>query len=375
MNFDSYRRLFPILDKYIYLDHSGIGPVSLRVRDAVSQFIESAAGEGGFTYKKWMEKVENSRKICADLIGAENDEVAFVKSTSHGISLVASGLKWKKGDNLLVYEKEFPSNIYPWLNLQKKGVEIKFIKDDKGEINLSEIEKLADSNTRLLSISSVQYSNGFKADLEKIGEFCSSNNILFFVDAIQSLGVLPMDVKKFKIDFLSADGHKWMLSLEGTGIFYCSKYKAHLITPSLLGWKSIIDESNYGNINFVLKENALKFEEGSLNVIGIIAMGEAVALLSEIGIPNIQKKVQSLGNLTMELAGNRNYKIISPLDISKRGGIVSFSGDFDKQKLRDKLEENNIMVNFRGGAIRVSPHFYNNKNDIENLFQKIDKLI
>ncbi len=375
MNFEEYRKLFPITDNFIYLDHSGVGPISIRVKEAVTDFIESSASRSGFAYEKWMEKVEGSRKTCADLVGANIEEIAFVKSTSHGISLVASGIDWQEGDNLLLYKNEFPSNIYPWLNLEKKGVEIRFIKGDKGEIDLDEIEKLVDSNTKLLSLSSVQYSNGFRSDLEKIGEFCSKNNILFFIDAIQSLGVVPMDVKNYKIDFLSADGHKWMLAPEGTGIFYCSNEKSKLLNPPLLGWKSIVDESNYSEINFELKDNALKFEEGSLNVLGIVALGEAVSLLSEVGISKIMARVQNLGNHIIENANKRGFEIKSPLDLSKRGGNVSFSGDFDHQKLRDKLQENNIMVNYRAGGMRVSPHFYNNEDEIDRLFLEIDKLI
>lgn len=375
MNFEEYRKLFPITENYIYLDHSGVGPISLRVKEAVNNFARSSASMSGFAYEKWMEKVETSRKTCGDLIGAETKEIAFVKSTSHGISLVASGLDWKVGDNLLVYKKEFPSNIYPWLNLERKGVEIRFLEGNDGEIDFSEIKAISDENTKLLTISSVQYSNGFRADLRTIGEFCNQNNILFFVDAIQSLGIVPMDVKSCNIDFLSADGHKWMLAPEGTGVFYCANEKTELLNPSLLGWKSIVDESKYSEINFELKDNALKFEEGSLNVMGIVALGEAVSLLSEVGVANIMKRVHDFGDFVIGHANKRGFEVKSPLNSARRGGNVSFTGDFDHQKLRDKLQEKGIMVNFRAGAIRVSPHFYNNEVEIDKLFFEIDKII
>lgn len=376
MNFEKYRNYFPITDRHTYLDHAGVGPVSTKVKESVDQFMQTALYEAGFSYDKWMERVHRTREISARLIGASSDEIAFVKNTSHGISLVASGIDWSSDDNMLVFEKEFPSNIYPWLNLQKRGVEIRFIKaNENGEFCLSDIEKLTDNKTKIISLSSVQYSNGFKSDLESIGSFCRANNILFFVDAIQSLGVLPMDVSKYKIDFLAADGHKWMLAPEGTGIFYCSKEKSEIITPTILGWKSIMDESNYGNINFELKTNALKFEEGSLNTLGIYALGQAISLLLEAGIDDIGKKVQQTGEYVIENARKRGFEIVCPQDTNKRGGIISFSGNFDKQNLKDKLRENNIMVNYRGGAIRVSPHFYNNNQDIDRLFQSIDKII
>lgn len=375
MNFEKYRKLFPITDNYIYLDHSGVGPISTRVKNAIVEFIESSTNKSGFAYEKWMEKVDVCREVCAELVGASSEEIAFVKSTSHGISLVASGIDWKEGDNILIYRKEFPSNIYPWLNLERRGVEIKFIEGQGGEIGLEDIKMLVDSKTKLLSLSSVQYSNGFRADLKKIGEFCTENNILFFVDAIQSLGVIPMDVKKCNIDFLSADGHKWMLAPEGTGIFYCANEKSEVLSPALLGWKSIIDEANYGEINFELKENALKFEEGSLNVMGIVALGQAVSLLREVGISKIMRRVHDLGNYIIDHANKKGFEIKSSLDLTKRGGNVSFSGDFDHQELRDNLQKNNIMVNYRAGAIRVSPHFYNNENEVDKLFSEIDRLI
>ncbi|NIP31882.1 MAG: aminotransferase class V-fold PLP-dependent enzyme [Candidatus Dadabacteria bacterium] len=369
------RNQFPITDKYCYLDHAGVGPVSLRVRDNILNFLNDSCELAGFGYDKWMEQVDAVRKTCAKLIAASEDEIAFVKSTSHGISLVASGLEWKKGDNILIYKKEFPSNIYPWLNLEKKGVETKFISGTNGEINLSEIENLSDSNTRLISISSVQYTNGFRSDLKAIGEFCNNNGIYFMVDAIQSLGVIPMNVKEYKIDFLSADGHKWIMAPEGTGIFYCSKKNTDDLQPSLLGWKSIVNDTDYGTIDFNLKKNALKFEEGSLNVMGIIALGEAVEYLLETGISDINKRVHLLGDYIIKKISEREFTLNTPSEKNKRAGIISFIGDFNPMLLRDKLEELGVMVNFRGGGIRVSPHFYNNESDIDRLFAEIDKLI
>ncbi len=220
---ESYRDEFPVTRNYVYLDHAGVAPVSLRVKRAVEEFISDATESGAFNYTSWTKRVEEIRRKSAALIGAESEEVAFVRNTSHGISIVAQGLDWKEGDNLIVYEKEFPSNIYPWLNLKERGVEVRFISSPNERILIEDIEGLIDSRTRLITLSSVQFSSGFRVDLKSVGELCRRKGVLFFVDAIQSLGVVPMDVEEFHVDFLAADGHKWLLSPEGTGIFYCRR--------------------------------------------------------------------------------------------------------------------------------------------------------
>src|SRR3990170_1633025 len=306
---EDYRKEFPVTRSYVYLDHAGVAPVSLRGKRAVEKFLSEATESGMFNYKQWMDRVEEARRSCAILTGAEPEEIAFVKNTSHGISIVADGLDWNEGDNLLICEKDFPSNIYPWLNLERKGIEIRVVPSRNGRILIEDIEGLIDSRTKLLTVSSVNFSSGFKIDLKMVGELCKRKRILFFVDAIQSLGVIPMDVHEFEIDFLAADGHKWLLSPEGTGIFYCRKELALMVNPPLIGWKSIINESDYDHIDFRLKTNSLRFEEGSLNVMGIFALGAAIGLLIEVGIDRIQARVIELGDLIIREAEKRDFQV------------------------------------------------------------------
>jgi len=372
---EDYRKEFPVTRSYVYLDHAGVAPVSLRGKRAVEKFLSEATESGMFNYKQWMDRVEEVRRSCAILTGAEPEEIAFVKNTSQGISIVAEGLDWKEGDNLLICEKDFPSNIYPWLNLKRKGVEIRVVPSQNERILLEDIELLIDSRTKLLTVSSVNFSSGFKIDLEVVGRLCKGKGILFFVDAIQSLGVIPMDVNEFKIDFLAADGHKWLLSPEGTGIFYCRKELALRINPPLIGWKSIINESDYDHVDFRLKTNALRFEEGSLNVMGIYALGAAIDLLVEVGIDRIQARVIELGDLIIREAEKRDFQVRTPKSKEERGGIISIIGNFDPIKVKDKLKEEGILVNVRGGAIRISPHFYNTEYEVLRLFNAIDEVI
>jgi len=376
MDISNYRKYFPITENYTYLDNSGVAPVSTKVRDRVDGFLDEAMNSGVFAYDGWMEQVEDTRKLCSELVGCSPGEIAFVRSTSHGVSLVASGYSWKKGDNVVIYEKEFPSNVYPWLGLVSKGVEVKRVKPGRnGFLDINDIKNTADPNTMVISVSSVQFTNGYRIDLNELGRFCSENGILLFVDGIQSMGVVPMDVKRDNIDFLAADGHKWLLSPEGTGFFYCRKDLVESINPPLLGWKSVVNDSSYEQIDFTLKKTADRFEEGSFSVMGILALGASIRMLLDIGIENINKRVYSLGDLVIENCDKRGFEVTSPRENEQRGGVVCFRFDHDLVKLREELIEKGIMVNFRGGAIRVSPHFYNNEQDIEHLFTTIDKLL
>lgn len=372
---ESYREEFPIIKSFVYLDHAGVAPVSLSVKRAVDKFLEEAAEHAILKYQQWMDRVEEVRVTCARLVGSQPEEIAFVKNTSHGLSIVAEGLDWKEGDNLLICEREFPSNVYTWLNLERKGVQVKVVPFRGGGILIEDIGRLIDSRTRLLAISSVQFSNGFKVDLKKLGELCKEKEILFCVDAIQSLGVVPMKVKEFGIDFLSADGHKWLLAPEGTGLFYCRNELAENINPPLIGWKSIQNESDYDRLDFNLKANTLRFEEGSLNAMGIFALGAAIDLLLEVGIDRIEHRVLELGDLIISEAERRGFEVRTPKNREERAGIVSIVGDFDPLDLKDKLKTMSVIVNVRGGALRVSPHFYNTEDDILNLYEAAERVL
>jgi len=369
-----YRREFPVVEKYNYLDHAGVAPVSLRVKRAVETYLRESSEEGAFQYPAWALRIDAIRGRCAGLLGADNREIAFVKSTSHGLSLVAGGLDWKQGDNLLFCGQDFPSNIYPWQAQGKRGVEARPVPHQKGRVLIEDIERRMDARTRLVAVSSVLFSSGYRIDLKRLGDLCSGRGVLFCVDAIQSLGIIPMDVREYKIDFLSADAHKWLLGPEGIGIFYCRKELAQRLDPLLVGWKSVRNEFDFDHPSLQLKRDALRFEEGSQNLLGIFGLGAAVDLLLEAGIHNIKERVLSLGDRIIKLAEQRGFELLTPREKGERGGGVSFRGKFDPAVMRDWLREKNILINVRGGGLRVSPHFYNTEQDIAQLFDTIDQL-
>jgi selenocysteine lyase/cysteine desulfurase len=239
---------------------------------------------------------------------------------------------------------------------------------------MHDIEQLMDARTRLLAISSVQFSNGFRVDLKKIGALCREKQVLFCVDAIQSLGIIPMDVRACHIDFLSADAHKWLLGPEGIGIFYCREKLAEQLSPPLMGWKSVCNEFEFDCPELLLKTNALRFEEGSMNLMGIFGLGAALDLLFEVGIAHIELRVLDLGDLIRQEAEKKGYRVLTPDARHERGGNITFLGNFDPAKMRDALRVKRIMVNARGGGIRVSPHFYNTGEEIITLFTMLDRL-
>lgn len=375
MSFENIRKEFPVTEEIIFFDHARVAPLPERVRQAVTAFVDDATRFGTAHYETWMGELERTRKKFAQLINADLNEVAFVKNTSEGISIVANGFDWQPGDNVVIPDIEFPANVYPWWNLKKKGVETRMAKSVEGKVLFDDLIKQVDNRTRILSISSVGCNSGFRSDLNRIGTFCKEKGILFFVDAIQSLGVLPMDVKKDHIDFLSADGHKWMLSIEGLGGFYISQNVVYKIHPATMGWGNVANAEDFMNYDFTLKKDAKKFEEGTPNTMSIHAFGAALELILETGIKNIEKRVMSLGDCIITELNRRDIKIHSSTRWQERSGNISFALGKDVSQLYSYMLENKVKLTVRDGLVRFSPHFYNNEDEILKVFELLDRYL
>jgi cysteine desulfurase / selenocysteine lyase len=372
MNFENIRKEFPVTDEVIFCDHARVAPLPDRLRKVVTAFVDDATDFGTVHYETWMLELECTRKKFAQLINADMDEVAFIKNTSEGISIVANGFDWQPGDNVVIPDIEFPANVYPWWNLKQRGVETRMVKSIEGRVLFDDLAKKVDDRTRILSISSVECNSGFRNDLNRIGAFCREKGVLFFVDAIQSLGILPMDVKKDYIDFLSADGHKWMLSVEGLGGFYISKETIDRIRPVTMGWGNVVNASNFMDYNFILKKDAKKFEEGTPNTMSIHAFGAALGLLLEAGIDNIENRVMNLGDCIIAELNRRNIKIYSSTILEERSGNVSFALKKNVDLLYSFMMQNKVKLTVRDGLVRLSPHFYNNEDEILKVFDLLD---
>jgi len=370
------RKEFPVTENLKYFDHAAIAPLHRRTLEAINEYTGYFSKYGIKNFEIWVEKIEAVRQKLADLINATPEEIAFTKSTSAGLSVFANGIEFKNGDNILIPDIEFPSNVYPWLNLERKGVKVNFIKTYNGILDENSIEALIDENTRVVSISWVQFSSGYKADLAKISQIIAEKSrqfgrkIYFCVDAIQGLGALKLDVQEVKIDFLSADGHKWLLSTEGAGFIYCNKEILPEVHPSTVGWKSVKNPLDFTKIDFDLQETAAKFEEGSMNLCGILAMGASLDIIDTYGLDFIENRIVSLNNFACQKIKEKGLELLTTEESSQKSGIICFRTP-DVTKDYQKLTEKGVILSLRGDFLRISPHFYNTEEEIEFLFQNL----
>ena len=364
---DSYRAEFPVLEKQLYFNHAGVSPTSLRVAAAVREWMDDVVQNGVRNERQWEARVEHTRKLAARLIGAAPEEIAFVRNTSHGLGLVAEGLDWRPGDEVAVATSiEYPSNVYPWLHLKDRGVEVREIAAPEGGVTPKAVAAAITPRTRLVAVSSVQYASGYQTDLDAVGAVCERAGVLLCVDGIQSVGCLPVDVKRSRIHFLSADSHKWMLGISGVGFLYVAREVLPQLRPVLVGWRSTTDAWNFHRSHFELRSDALKLEEGSQAYTGIYGLSAALELLLEVGAERIATRIRELLVLLDEEL--RALGCDTGPTPEHRAGILTFlprSGD--PRALFSWLSERDVSISLRRGRLRVSPHFYNRPEELEQL--------
>ncbi len=370
MNWSRTRSYFPVTRELAYLNHAGVAPISTRVEEALLRYAGEATRAGAFRYGAFFDaELERVRGCAATLLGAQTEELAFVKNTTEGLGLVAGGLDWKRGDQVVTCDLEYPSNVYPWWSLRGRGVETVTLRGRDGRLPLEAVEDaLRSPRARLLALSSVEFGSGARNDLEALGKLCHEHGVLFCVDAIQSLGCFPFDVERDGIDFLSADGHKWLLSVEGCGIFYCSKRVLDLLTPRVVGWRSVTQNRDFDRLHLDLQPGAGRFEEGTPNTAGIFGLGAAINLLLEIGVEAIGRRVLELTDRLVEGLALRGARVLSPRSPGEASGIVSFlHGEEDPEHTARRLRKQRVFVVARRGGVRASPHFYNDDSDLDRL--------
>ena len=367
---------FPGSNSLVFFDHAGISPITRRAKEKIIQFARQISQPEGILPGKFLEEIEQARKFCACLLNTEPSNIAFVRSTSFGISLVASGLSFKPGDNIITFAREFPANIYPWLNLRKKGVEVRMVPPREGRVLIEDIEKLINSRTRLVAISSVQFTNGFRIDLKRLSQLCQSKRILLLVDAIQSLGIIPFDLKETPVDFISADGHKWLLSPEGIGIFYINPERLQELDLNIVGWNSVVDAHNFLDYRLEFRKDARRFEEGSYNTLSILALGASVSLLLEAGIENLFQRVLHLTGILAEELKKLGAKILSPMGEGEWSGILSIQVEgLSPEELCARLRERGVISSPRGEGLRLSPHGYQEEEDVERFLRAFREVL
>jgi selenocysteine lyase/cysteine desulfurase len=366
-----YRREFPISENSSFFNNAAISAPPTRVVEAVSALMAQFGTEGFVRYPEWMKTVEKTRALFAKLINAAPSEICFTANTSDALSLIAGGISWKPGDKVIVPVPDFPSNVYPWVNLERLGVEICFLQKTEGRFGVPEVEAILRPGTRLITVSSTDFTTGFRCDLEELGAFCRQKDILLCVDAIQSLGAMPVDVEKCGVNFLACGGHKWLLSTMGIGALFISKESNDLLHPVRVGWHSVENEEDFYNLELKLKTDARRFEPGTLNLPGITALGTALEMLLEIGIGRIFARISDLNDTIASGLEKRGLKVISSMEPGNRSGILSFVPDNSARMFRHLLKQR-VLAAQRGTAVRLSPHFYNDEIDIRRLFEALD---
>jgi len=359
------------LDKnIIHLNHAAVAPWPIVTRDAVIAFADENASIGSQNYALWMQTEQQLKQRLAKLINAaSSNEIAILKNTSEGLSLIAQGLSFNKGDNIVIPAEEFPSNKVVWQALQTQGVELRHVSVQDVSNPEQDLINAMDKHTRLVSCSSVQFARGLRLNLNFIGQACKQNNALFCVDAIQSLGAMAFDAQACAADFVVADGHKWLCGPEGTALFYCRKEIQAQLKLQQYGWhmlKNAFDFS-HSHTEIEIADGAQRFESGSPNMMGITALNASLGLLLDVGIENIQAAVlNNTRYLLDKLHALGNIKILTPREPERFAGIVTFQkSTVDNQALYQHLQDNNVICAYRGDGIRFSAHFYTTTQDID----------
>lgn len=370
---------FPVLRHWDFFNHAGVSPLPAAAAAAMRAYAAEAE-TGAYLGAGWYHDVERLRVACAKLINAHRDEIAFVKNTSEGISIVARGLEWQWGDVIVTTGVEYPANVYPWMEVVRshgvKLVQVPEETDHSGRraVPIERIlEAAADPRCRLVTVSHVEFASGQRHDLTRIGKFCRENSRLFCIDAIQTVGILPVDVHGMHIDYLSADGHKWMLGPEGAGFFYCRRELIERTRPLMVGWMNVIDAQNYGQYDYTLKSDAGRFECGTYNIPGLLGMKASIDLLVALDPVKLADRIHALGEMLIEGLLAKGYDVISPRGVGQWSGIVSFASPVHdhEQIVRSLRKERRIEVAVREGRLRVSPHFYNTEQQIQRLVEAL----
>ncbi|WP_235908417.1 aminotransferase class V-fold PLP-dependent enzyme [Roseiconus nitratireducens] len=371
-----WRRQMPVTEKWAYLDHAAVGPLSRPAADALRTYAAQAETEGDTVWPQWARRVETLRGQFAELVGTASEEICLVPNTSTGISLVAEGFPWKPGDSVVIPDGEFPSNLFPWQNQGSRGVQLRVVPRRDGRVLADDLFAHVDDSTRLIALSWVGYGSGFRADLDEIVRRAHARGILVFVDAIQGLGVFDLDLGHTDVDFLAADGHKWMLGPEGLGVAVIRKRHLDTLRCATVGWNSVRNTFNYAQPEFTLRPSAARFEPGSANMPGSAALSASLGIILAIrrahGPKAIGDRVVSLASgLTDRLAAIGVSTRMPDAD-AQRSGIVTFEvPDRDPAEVRRRALDQGCVVSCRDGGVRAGIHAYNDSSDLQRLVDAV----
>ncbi len=370
MDFSLTRSMFPVTRDTAYLNNAAESPLSTNVRARLQEYLDFSASAP----QNKPSVRQETRILLADLFGGLADEYALVPGTGMGIGMVAEGFEWRSGDNVVVPVGEHWNNTFPWLSLERRGVEVRFCPLEADyRIDPDRIAGLMDTRTRILSIAAVRHTSGFRADLRRLGSIAHERGALFLVDGIQAVGVCPLDVERDGIDILACGGFKWLLGLPGTGFLYVNKNAQEKIQPVLPGMFSA--EDNLAELRFF--SDARRYETGTIAYPLYYAWAAGLELLNELGVKRIHERVLGLADSLIVGLRKKNFTIISPVEREiERSAIISFTaGSPEKNKiLAESLASRGIIISVRDGRCRASPNFFNDAEDVASFLEELQCL-
>ena len=374
MNRTEVRAKFPYLqNEIIYFNHASTGPVTSDVSNRLSNLLKEKSETKMDDYSSFLKVMDETKILLADLINCSDDRLAFLDNTSNGLNILAQSIEWNSGDRILLNDIEFPANVYPFLNLKRFGVEVDFVKSENEIVTAEQIINSIKPETKLVSVSFVQFLSGYKIDLEKIGNYCRANNIIFSVDGIQGIGAMRIDVKKSKIDFLSCGTQKWLMGMQGLAFIYVDSDFQKQMIPANVGWLSVENAWNLLDYKMDLKTTANVFQGGTLNAFGIYAFYTSLKLFNDFGFDNIETEI--LSNTKYFISKLKSIGLNCVLENcvdEELAGIITIKPK-DAEKLFAELEKKKIICSLREGFIRFSPHFYNTHHEIDKVVDELYK--
>ena len=368
------RHQFPVTKKKTFLNHAGVSPLPKPASEAIQTYLEERSSHGECSFD-----LAESKKLFAELVQADPDEVALVPNTSTGLNISANALEYPQGSNMVTTDLEYPSVVYPWLRKKfKPRIEVRYVRNVDGRLPLEDFEKAIDDRTVAVAVSHVEYANGFRNDLKAIAEVTHEHGALLLVDACQSAGALRIDVKRDGVDFLATSCYKWLLGPAGAGFLYIRRDLIGRSEPTFVGWASVKPEvfetvELWDNRDLRLSETASRFEVGEPSVLSFVGATAALRLIMEAGTETIERRILGLTGSLIETLKEHGFKVQTPEELEHRSGIINFLVDNPKEKA-DKLRQRGIIVSARMRGIRVSPHFYNTEGEIKTFIETIKTL-
>lgn len=375
-----FRAELPVTQRWTSLDHAAVGPLPVRSRDRIAGWLAQAVDDGDAHWPEWSRQVEECRNLAAAMIHADPEEIGLVPNTSFGINMVAEGYPWQPGDNVVMPDGEFPSNVYPWMHLASRGVEVRRVPLDGVRVCPQRIADACDNRTRIVTASWVGYVSGYRIDPAELAAVAHDRGALFFLDAIQGLGVFPLDVRASGIDFMAADGHKWLLGPEGAGILYIRRDLLSRIRPLVVGWNSVAQGNDYSRVELNIRPAASRYESGTQNMAGFIGLLGSLETLAAFGLRHdrsaLAGRVIELTDRLCEELERAGWPVFA--DRSSEGiksGIVAIeTPGRDAIALKKALHSRGVIVSARAGKLRAALHAFNNEADIDRLIGAIGEV-